>query len=97
MVAKQVSKSEHDFGTKKERLSISISPYLKKKLKEMEKSGEFANISEIVNLAIAEFIGKYEAQGKLKPRKSAEEIAEEIEQEKHKPIEEIDAGEEVIR
>ncbi|RLI74894.1 hypothetical protein DRP04_14095, partial [Archaeoglobales archaeon] len=47
-------------------------------------SGDFANASEIVNLALAEFIGKYEAQGKLsskpktaktaeKPPKSAEE------------------------
>jgi len=94
---KQIVKSEHDFGTKKERLSISISPYLKKKLKEMEKSRDFANISEIVNLAIAEFIGKYEAQGKLKPRKSAEEIVKEIEQGKHTPIKEEDAGEEVVK
>ncbi|RLI75449.1 hypothetical protein DRP05_14835 [Archaeoglobales archaeon] len=92
----QIIKSEHDFGTKKERLSISISPYLKKKLKEMEESGEFANVSEIVNLAIAEFIGKYEA-GKLKPRKSTEEIAEEIEQGKHEPVREEDLGEEGIR
>jgi len=54
--------------TRKETLSVSISPYLKAKLNEMVESGDFANVSEIVNLALAEFIGKYEAKGKLKPK-----------------------------
>jgi len=98
-------KSRLDIKTKKETLSISISPYLKAKLTKMVESGEFANVSEIVNLAIAEFIGKYEAQGKVTPKpktaekqlKSAEEIADEIEQKKHKPVREEYLGEEEIR
>jgi len=82
---------------KSEQLNISVSPYIAQQLKKLVSLGYFSNVSDAVRYAITKMITEFEAQGKLKPSKSAEEIAEEIEQKKHKPVKETHAGEEEIR
>jgi|GEM_PF-2026565 len=86
---------------KSEQLNISVSPYIHQRLKELVNLGLFSNVSDAVRYAIMKMIAEFEAQGKLssKPKtaKTAEEIAEEIEQKKHKPVKETHAGEEEIR
>ncbi|WP_048181329.1 ribbon-helix-helix domain-containing protein [Methanosarcina sp. MTP4] len=45
---------------KKEKISSTISPYLKNRIDEFVDSGEFSSVSDFVNTAIAEFIAKYD-------------------------------------
>ncbi len=60
--------------TKKDTISVSIPPYLKAKLKELVDSGEFSSVSELITIAISEFIGKYESRkAEQKPPEDAQE------------------------
>jgi len=81
------------------RKDLIISPYVQRLLDELKETGDFTSESEIIRIAVINLYKDYEAKGKLKPKtaKTAEEIAEEIEQKKHKPVKETHAGEEEIR
>lgn len=45
---------------KKEKISLTISPYLKKRVNELVDSGDFSSASDLVSTALAEFIGKHD-------------------------------------
>ena len=44
---------------KKESIHATITPYVKRKAEELVASEEFSSMSDLVNIALAEFIGKY--------------------------------------
>lgn len=47
---------------KKENVTITISPYLKKQLDIMVESGDFSSLSDLATIALSEFVSKYNAQ-----------------------------------
>jgi len=53
---------------KKEQLNVSVSPWIKKKLKELAETKDFASVSDVVNLAIMDFIVRHEQSAELKKR-----------------------------
>jgi Arc/MetJ-type ribon-helix-helix transcriptional regulator len=50
----------------KEKINITISPYLKKQADALVDSDEFSSMSDLVSIALAEFIGKYTRDQKEK-------------------------------
>jgi Arc/MetJ-type ribon-helix-helix transcriptional regulator len=85
------------FEIKSDRASLWLDGYTKDILEQLMSTGDFKSISQLLQIAVINLYKDYEAQGKLKPRRPAEDIAEEIEQGKHKPIRKDHIGEEVIR
>jgi|Deesub1362A_J573_1020465.scaffolds.fasta_scaffold00348_6 Arc/MetJ-type ribon-helix-helix transcriptional regulator len=80
----------------KPKIYVTMDGFTIDKINELLLTRDFKSVSALVRKAIVNLYKDYEVQGKLKPT-PAEEIAKEIEQKKHKPIKETDAGEEVIR
>lgn len=50
-------------------LTVSVSPYLKEQANELVSSGKFGSMSDLVSIALAEFIGKYKKETTI-PRES---------------------------
>lgn len=48
----------------KEKVNITISPYLKEKADELVATEKFSSMSDLVSIALAEFIGKYSREQK---------------------------------
>jgi Arc/MetJ-type ribon-helix-helix transcriptional regulator len=44
---------------KKENITVTVSPYLKKQLDEMVESGDFSSMSDLAMMAFSEFVTKY--------------------------------------
>ena len=76
-----------------------VDPVTVDKINELLKTGDFKGLSDLIRKSVEFLYMEYKIKGKLKPKtaKTAEEIAEEIEQKKHKPVKETHAGEEEIR
>jgi Arc/MetJ-type ribon-helix-helix transcriptional regulator len=51
-----------DAKRKKETICATVSPYTKKKVDELVESGEFSSMSDLVSVAITEFLTKYLAE-----------------------------------
>lgn len=47
---------------KKENVTITLSPYLKKRLDVMVLSGDFSSLSDLATMALSEFVAKYESE-----------------------------------
>jgi Arc/MetJ-type ribon-helix-helix transcriptional regulator len=56
---------------KKENVTITLSPYLKKQLDQMVESGDFSSMSDLATMALTEFIGKYNQEQKASSKTSA--------------------------
>jgi len=91
------SMPKQKYVIKGDRAQLWLDGYTKDILEQLMSTGDFKSISQLLQIAVINLYKDYEAQGKLKPRKSTEEIAEEIEQGKHEPVREEDLGEEGIR
>ena len=50
----------------KMKISIAISKYLKEKVDELIEKGQFSNVSEVVNIALARFLTELEKEKKIK-------------------------------
>jgi Arc/MetJ-type ribon-helix-helix transcriptional regulator len=50
----------------KMKISISISKYLKERIDELIQKGEFSNVSEIINIAVARFLVEYDKEKRMK-------------------------------
>ena len=94
-----LTKQQQKFEIKGDRAQLWLDGYTRSILEELMATGDFKSISQLLQIAVINLYKDYEAKGKLKPKtaKTAEEIAEEIEQKKHKPVKETHAGEEEIR
>jgi Arc/MetJ-type ribon-helix-helix transcriptional regulator len=51
---------------KKESIHATVSPYIKKQAEELVASGDFSSMSDLVSVALAEFIGHYKREQKEK-------------------------------
>ena len=51
-------------------ISATVSPYLKEQVEELVASGKFSSISDVVSIAISEFVGAYK-RDQLEKEKSA--------------------------
>jgi Arc/MetJ-type ribon-helix-helix transcriptional regulator len=47
---------------RKENVTITMSPYLKKQLDVMVESGDFSSLSDLATMALSEFVAKYTAE-----------------------------------
>jgi len=74
-----------------------VDPVTVDKINELLKTGDFRGLSDLIRKSVEFLYMEYKIKGKLKPSKTAEEIADEIEQKKHKPVREECLGEEEIR
>lgn len=54
----------------KDTVTISITPYLKKRAQELADLGEFSSISDVFTIALAEFLTNYESRKKAQIQKS---------------------------
>ena len=59
----------------KPMISASVSPYLKEEAEKLVKMGKFGSTSDLVSIALAEFIGRYKREH-YEPHKSYEAVAE---------------------
>lgn len=50
----------------KETICATVSPYLKKQVEELVASEDFSSMSDLVSIAISEFVGAYKRQQKEK-------------------------------
>ena len=60
---------------KKNTICATVSPYIKKQVDELVATGDFSSMSDLVSIAISEFIGQYKR----------EQIQEESENQKFPP------------
>ncbi|WP_292461740.1 hypothetical protein [Methanolobus sp.] len=51
---------------KKESIHATVSPYIKKQAEELVDTGDFSSMSDLVSVALAEFIGHYKREQKEK-------------------------------
>lgn len=51
---------------KKESIHATVSPYIKRQAEELVAKEEFSSMSDLVSIALAEFIGKYNREEKEK-------------------------------
>ncbi|WP_135390428.1 hypothetical protein [Methanolobus halotolerans] len=51
---------------KKESIHATVSPYIKKQAEELVESKDFSSMSDLVSIALAEFIGRYKREQKEK-------------------------------
>ncbi|TGC11572.1 hypothetical protein [Methanolobus halotolerans] len=51
---------------KKESIHATVSPYIKKQAEELVATGDFSSMSDLVSIALAEFIGRYNREQKEK-------------------------------
>lgn len=58
---------------KKENVTITLSPYLKKQLDVMVESGDFSSLSDLATMALTEFVAKYNAEKKQEIEDQPEE------------------------
>ena len=58
-----------DEKTQKIKISISISKYLKNKIDELVKTGEFSSVSELISIAVTRFLVEYEKEKEKKDSK----------------------------
>lgn len=58
-------------------LTVSVSPYLKEQAEELVLSKKFGSMSDLVSIALAEFIGKYKKDTEI-PRESYDTEAYQI-------------------
>lgn len=47
---------------KKESIHVTVSPYIKKQAEELVATEEFSSMSDLVSIALAEFIGRYKRE-----------------------------------
>ena len=50
----------------KMKISVSISKYLKERIDDLIEKGEFSNVSEVINIAVARFLVELEKEKKIK-------------------------------
>lgn len=53
---------------KKESIHATVSPYIKKQAEKLVETEEFSSMSDLVSIALAEFIGKYQREQKEKDK-----------------------------
>ncbi|WP_091689704.1 hypothetical protein [Methanococcoides vulcani] len=61
---------------KKESIHATVSPYVKKKAEELVATEEFSSMSDLVNIALAEFIGKYAKETEARDESSDIKVLE---------------------
>jgi len=49
---------------KKESIHATVSPYIKKQAEELVDTKDFSSMSDLVSIALAEFIGRYKREQK---------------------------------
>ena len=57
---------------KKESIHATVSPYIKKQAEELVSTGDFSSMSDLVSVALAEFIGRYKREQIEKDMESEE-------------------------
>lgn len=50
----------------KMKISVSISKYLKERIDDLIEKGEFSNVSEVINIAVARFLVELEKEKEIK-------------------------------
>ncbi|WMW22769.1 hypothetical protein RE476_02805 [Methanolobus mangrovi] len=60
---------------KKESIHATVSPYIKKQAEELVDTGDFSSMSDLVSVALAEFIGRYKREQKEKDMGTEELLA----------------------
>lgn len=60
----------------KESIHVTVSPYLKKQADQLVESEDFSSMSDLVSIALAEFIGKYYREQKEKTVRSEPVVSE---------------------
>jgi two-component system, sensor histidine kinase PdtaS len=57
---------------KKTQINATVSPYIKQRCVEISETADFASLSDVVSVALSEFIGKYDERENVrkKQRKS---------------------------
>ena len=65
-----------DIQYKKEKISATISPYIKKQVDELVESGNFSSVSDLVNTALAEFLVKFNQKSSQEPKKELDTLPE---------------------
>jgi len=58
---------------RKESIHATVSPYIKKQAEELVATEEFSSMSDLVSIALAEFIGRYKREQKAIRTKCEEE------------------------
>ena len=59
---------------KKNTICATVSPYIKKQVDELVASGDFSSMSDLVSIAISEFIGRYNREQKEKAAELSESL-----------------------
>ncbi|WP_440953871.1 ribbon-helix-helix domain-containing protein [Methanosarcina sp. Mfa9] len=65
-----------DIQYKKEKISATVSPYIKKQVDELVKNKEFSSVSDLVSTALTEFLVKYNQKTHPCNQKSVQEMKE---------------------
>lgn len=57
-------------------ITVSVSPYIKEQAEELVESGGFGSMSDLVSIALAEFIGAYNRKKKEKEATAKESLSQ---------------------